>query len=68
VPVIYNALEGINGLICLLGSDTIVEKDALKTLYKAYSDAFSNRDGVCNLLMNYTKIHSASTLLDIVIQ
>lgn len=47
VKAVYNAIEGINGLVWLLGSDTIVEKDALKTLYNAYTETFPLQDGIC---------------------
>lgn len=47
VPAVYNMLESINGLVWLLGSDTIVEKDALKTLYNAYTATFPLQDGIC---------------------
>lgn len=40
VPAIYNALEGINGLVWLLGSDTIVENNAVKILFDNYKDGY----------------------------
>lgn len=54
VPAVYNSLEGINGLVWLLGSDTIVEKDALKTLYNRFRQEFPNEDGVCE---PYNELH-----------
>lgn len=47
VPAVYNMLEGINGLVWLLGSDCIVLPDALKTLKNAYQSNFPNQDGIC---------------------
>lgn len=41
------AIEGINGLIFLLNDDMVVEPDCLEKLFKAYTKAFPNQDGVC---------------------
>lgn len=46
VKAVHNALEGLNGYCVLLGSDVIVEKDWLKTLWAAFCKAFPNGDGV----------------------
>lgn len=54
VPAVYNMLENINGIVWLLGSDTIVEKDAVKTLYNVFIEAFPNQDGVCE---PYNEMH-----------
>ena len=47
VPAVYNMLENIDGFVWLLGSDTIVEKDALEILIKRYTGAFPQQDGIC---------------------
>lgn len=40
VPAVYNALEGINGIVWLLGSDCIVENNAVKTLFDNYKEGY----------------------------
>lgn len=54
VPAIYKAIEGIDGLVWLLGSDCIVKDGALKTLYETYMNNFPNNDGVCE---PYNELH-----------
>jgi GT2 family glycosyltransferase len=47
VPAVYNMLENIDGIVWLLGSDTIVEKGAVETLYNRFIETFPEQDGVC---------------------
>ncbi len=45
VKAIHNALQGINGYVVVLGSDTVVEKDWLWNLWNTFITAFPKGDG-----------------------
>lgn len=49
VPAIHNALDGVEGLVWLLGTDCIVEQGALKALIEAH------REGL--ILEPYNELH-----------
>lgn len=56
VPAVYNALEGLeyDTMVWLLGSDCIVENNAVKILSDAYDTYFPDSDGV---LEPYNELH-----------
>lgn len=54
VPAVYEALKDIDGFVWLLGSDCIVEKDALKILWDRFIDRFPEKDGVVE---PYNELH-----------
>lgn len=54
VPAILNAIEGITGICVLLGSDTVVEKDWLLSLWNGFIKAFPYADGVAE---PYNELH-----------
>lgn len=46
VKAVHNALEGVDGYVALLGSDTVPQKDWLKNLAETFFKTFPNGDGV----------------------
>lgn len=46
VPAVHNMLDGIDGFVVLLGSDTMVEKGWLEILWKGFCETFPNKDGL----------------------
>ncbi len=57
VPAVYEALKDINGFVWLLGSDCIVEKDALKILWDGFINRFPDKDGVAE---PYNELHNGT--------
>lgn len=54
VSAVHNAIDGIDGMVMLLGSDVVVKKDWLRNLWEAFCREFPNRDGAAQ---PYDEIH-----------